>query len=481
MLSESKLDILAITETHLDDETPIEDVMITGYQVARLDWKDQEGGGCIIYYSESLHIHKRDNLKTDIEAIWIDVTMKSQKLLLGCVYRPPDDYTFYNKFYSLLEDSVRNRKNVVILGDLNSDLIAKDYEGRRLLRILGSFDLHNVIKDPTRTTVTTSTLLDIMITTDISKIITSGTFDPDLSDHCLIYGIIRLQRKRIPPKYIFAKNYKQVNIETLKHAFITAPWSVIEAFDDPDDITWAWETLYKDIVNDHISQRRVKIRSDSLPWMNSHIRKTMNKRYNILKQAKETGSKEQWEEYKKLRNEVTKLLREAEAHYWRQEFKNTESSKDFWKLVAKITHTKKLNNIGPIVDDQGHMILEDKNKVEAMNDYFVAVGPNLASQINPIPNSGDIEHIYRITPTLSSVSVLDVSSLSNLTKPLAQTRLLLETYILLERPLLKASTLFLDIACLTLLFHPNGKYPECSPHTRRETKWSEEIIGLFKC
>ena len=154
MLSESKLDILAITETHLDDETPIEYVMITGYQVARLDRKDQEGGGCIIYYSESLYIHERDDLKTDIEAIWIDVTMKSQKLLLGCVYRPPDDYSFYNKFYSLLEHSLRNRKNVVILGDLNSDLIAKGYEGRRLLRILSSLDLHSVIKDPTRTTVT---------------------------------------------------------------------------------------------------------------------------------------------------------------------------------------------------------------------------------------------------------------------------------------------------------------------------------------
>ena len=320
-LSESKLDILAISETHLDDETPIEYVMIPGYQVARLDRKDQEGGGCIIYYSESLHVYERDDLKTDIEAIWIDVTIKSQKLLLGCVYRPPDDYSFYNKFYTLLEHSLRNRKNVVILGDLNSDLITKGYEGRRLLRILGSLDLYNVIKDPTRTTVTTSTLLDLMITTDVSKIMSSGTFDPGLSDHCLIYGIIRLQRKRTAPKYISAKNYRQVNVETLKHAFTTAPWSAIEAFDDPDDIAWAWETLYKDIVNDHNPQRRVKIRSESLPWMNSHIRKTMNKRYNILKRAKETGSKELWEEYKKLRNEVTKLLREAEAKYWRQEFK----------------------------------------------------------------------------------------------------------------------------------------------------------------
>ena len=40
MLSESKLDILANTETHLDDKTPTEEVMITGYKVARLDRKD---------------------------------------------------------------------------------------------------------------------------------------------------------------------------------------------------------------------------------------------------------------------------------------------------------------------------------------------------------------------------------------------------------------------------------------------------------
>ena len=51
------------------------------------------------------------------------------------------------------------------------------------------------------------------------------------------------------------------------------------------------------------------------------------------------------------------------------------------------------------------MILDDKNKAEAMNDYFVAVGPNLASQINPIPYFRDMEHIYRITPTLSGVNL----------------------------------------------------------------------------
>ena len=181
---------------------------------------------------------------------------------------------------------------MVILGDFNSDLIAKGYEGRRLLRILGSHDLHNVIKEPTRVTETTSTLLDLLITTDTSKITASGTFDPGLSDRCLIYGIIKLTRSRTSPKYINAKNYKRVNVDRLKHDFSTAPWSAIEAFEDVDDVAWAWETLYKDIISEHIPQRRVEIRSDNLPWMNSHIRKIMNKRYKVLKRAKQTRSAE---------------------------------------------------------------------------------------------------------------------------------------------------------------------------------------------
>lgn len=38
--------------------------------------------------------------------------------------------------------------------------------------------------------------------------------------------------------------------------------------------------------------------------------------------------------------------------YWKQEFKNVTkcSSKDFWKLVSKITHKKKETIIGPVKD-----------------------------------------------------------------------------------------------------------------------------------
>lgn len=117
---------------------------IDGFKIARLYRKHKDGGVCLIYYSEKLHIYEREDLKSDMEAIWIDLTIRSQKVLIGCFYRAPDDYGFYNKFYNSMEGIVKKRKNVVILGDFNSDLLTRGYEGRRLLRIHGSHDLHNV-------------------------------------------------------------------------------------------------------------------------------------------------------------------------------------------------------------------------------------------------------------------------------------------------------------------------------------------------
>lgn len=103
------------------------------------------------------------------------------------------------------------------------------------------------------------------------------------------------------------------------------------------------------------------------------------------------------------KNRDTRLLREAEANYWKQEFKNTKCSKDFWKLVSKITHNEKETIIGPIKDHHNTVIVDDNIKAEAMNDFLTSVGPNLASKIIPSEDFSAIQHIYRVTPILSQL------------------------------------------------------------------------------
>jgi hypothetical protein len=39
----------------------------------------------------------------EIEGIWLKITVNSRSIILGTVYRPPSDSSFFNNFYMVLK------------------------------------------------------------------------------------------------------------------------------------------------------------------------------------------------------------------------------------------------------------------------------------------------------------------------------------------------------------------------------------------
>ena len=60
-----------------------------------------------------------------IEAVWAEIILKSQKILVACIYRPPKQKDFLKHFVPILE-KFSKRSNIVLLGDLNIDLSKDD-------------------------------------------------------------------------------------------------------------------------------------------------------------------------------------------------------------------------------------------------------------------------------------------------------------------------------------------------------------------
>ena len=273
-----------MTETHLTDRIDDCELRIDGYEIKRSDRKGREGGGVAIYFKDNLNIVEMEKYQSEnIEAIC------SQKMLIGTVYRPPDRDDFYTLFPPILEQIWQTRKNLLIIGDLNSDLTPNSMndKGRRLKTILNNYNLKNMIKDPTRVTETTKSVLDLVIVNDASKVISSGVHDICIADHKLVYLKYTLKRSKSKPKIITVKNYKRLDEKAFKNDIENAPWWVCTTFDDIDDMTWCWSKMYESIVDVHIKKRRAKIRSDSLPWIDSQIRKMMNYRYKLLRNVME--------------------------------------------------------------------------------------------------------------------------------------------------------------------------------------------------
>lgn len=284
----------------------------------------------------------------------MDISFHSQKLLVGSIYRPPDYVNFFNEFPLLMENLWRKRSNIVLLGDFNVNLLPSTTNSgdlllkRYFIQLLSKFNLKNVITVPRRISGNSSTLIYLIITSISHKLLHHGACNLVISDHHLIYATIKLRRSYQKPAFRLIGDFKNVNITALKHEFGTAPWNICDIFDDIDDSVWAWETLCNYIINYHIPIRKVKIRSNSLPWMTSSLRKEMNKRYKLLILAQNTpkGSVE-WSNYKKQRNLCTKLLRSAELAYWKDNSPMRNPAKNFGKLLNYFKAPTSPPQLGP--------------------------------------------------------------------------------------------------------------------------------------
>ena len=58
------------------------------------------------------------------------------------------------------------------------------------------------------------------------------------------------------------------------------------------------EKLYEQIKTEQLPKRKAQIRTKSLPWINSKIKKLMNQRYKQLIKAWKIEDLEDWKMYK---------------------------------------------------------------------------------------------------------------------------------------------------------------------------------------
>ena len=211
ILDQASFDILGISETHLREDIPDEWININGYSFVRRDRDSGPGGGVLIYFKANLtaYLVTRWNC-THLEAAWLNVTIRSQSFLIGCIYRPPQDSLFFNHFRNVLENIWLRRKNIILLGDFNSDMLkgsskTESQNGKRLKRIISSFGLKNIMSCPSRVTLTSKSLIDLIITNQPAKVKNSGAIDLGISDHNLVFAVFMTTRVNPKPKYITTK------------------------------------------------------------------------------------------------------------------------------------------------------------------------------------------------------------------------------------------------------------------------------------
>ena len=90
-------DILIFSESWVKSETQNEALYIENFQPPfRKDRRGRPGGGVIVYVRDTFPCKHHTDLELDgLEAVWIELSVKSKKILVGGFYRPPNSDNAY--------------------------------------------------------------------------------------------------------------------------------------------------------------------------------------------------------------------------------------------------------------------------------------------------------------------------------------------------------------------------------------------------
>ena len=381
-------------------------------------------GGLLIYLrNDYKYANILTNTKSDIwEGQFINVSneLTKEKIIIGNIYRPPVDLNenyqlFTDEFTFILNQLQKGKREVIILGDFNIDLL-KTTTKPKIKEYLDSVMAHSFfpkITFPTRFSEQNGTLIDNALY-KLSKHFfnaTAGILIAKLSDHLPYFVCIENKLKiQTVPKYIYIKDNNEATVQNFKTALNKA-----NIFDKLNTHHTANPCDNYNILHNTISEiqdicmplKKVKFNKHchkKSQWITQGIIKSINFRDKLYLSLKQTPyNTPKYAIIKTNLKTYNKILRHnielAKRLYYTRKFnKSINDMKKTWDIIKQITNrmtTKK--QLPSFFNLNGQIITGKHNIANKFNEYFTKIGPTLAANIKTYPNK--THHAFLTAPT----------------------------------------------------------------------------------
>ena len=284
----------------------------------------------------------------------------------------------------------------MIIGDLNLDRLSPGKrEGKLLLDLEIEQGLTCLISKPTRVerrgTVRSHSLIDVLFTNrpELSK--QSGNYYPALSDHALIFGIVRDRIKSNKPKIISFRSFKNFNAEIFNQELSLAPWHVGEIYEDVEDQLFYWNTLVKNIVDEHAPVKTMRVRDHDVPYMTTKWKNAIRVKRKAEAKYRQNKTAANCEHKRICRNEATKQRRLAIKEYWKTESEDLRrNSRDFFKTFKPFLSDKGIRSDPDIeLNIQGNFVKDQIKVTEILADHFATIADGIGGTDAELRNLED--------------------------------------------------------------------------------------------
>lgn len=353
-------DIIALTETWLNDSIHNAELFPNEYQVYRRDRCQNRtgmsrGGGVLIAVSGNIKIHRLNNLETEGENLWVKLEFPNKNTVIICVvYFPPNSHlNYYSNFFGKLETFQIKNEKLLILGDFNLPITGVGYKletgteiCKQMLFFIKTYNLamkNNVSNVNGKTLdLVLSDITSLNVEQDCCPIVKIDKHHPPLS---ITFNIsVGCRNNIVSGSQSF--NYKKADFLQLYNCFRVIDWNNLN---NVLNVNEAVDFFYSKINNviSHCVPISRKTKPKYPPWFDNNIILLIKRKNTVRRKYVKYKISSDFQEYKEIRRRLKIDIKLAFKNYTNfVENRVKADPTSFWSIINKL---RVVDNRSPVM------------------------------------------------------------------------------------------------------------------------------------
>ena len=384
---------IGLTETWFNEAT-VNTYKLEHYNQVNNFRHNKKGGGVSISIHKTICFKQRTDLnllKDSFESVFVEIEKAlfatHKNILIGVIYRPPNtDINRFNEYLTEIMQKI-NKENKLgyLMGDLNINLLNcdKHIPSNEFLNLMYAHSYIPLISKATRISKSSATLIDNIFTNNIMFDNMNGILVTDISDHFPIFTIAKhATRKQIPiTKDI--RIFNEINISKFKTKLQMTDWGPILATREPQSGYDLFKKEFSKAYDNAFPIKRIKVGyKNRLPWLSQALKNSIKSKNKLYVAYKKQPLPDNLTKYKTYKSILDKTLKNVERNYYADQLnKNRNDLSKSWRILKSILNQRNETTYPNIFNHQGRILTTKKDISNKFNDFFIQIGPTIASNI----------------------------------------------------------------------------------------------------
>ncbi|XP_013174571.1 PREDICTED: RNA-directed DNA polymerase from mobile element jockey-like, partial [Papilio xuthus] len=363
-------DIVALNETWLKPGEEAAAPAIPSYKFLHKARQGKKGGGVGFYVRQGITSKVQKHPTSKLEQFWLEVQLQGSSLAVGTAYRP--ESVGVQDALDALSESINSLARcdlTCVLGDINIDMASpKNPKAQELLHFCHQHNLEQLVKEPTRITQHSGTILDLVLTDNASKCRNVQIIhNYCLSDHALVIVDFDIRKSKFKKEIKYRRPLLHINFDSFNADLNRLPWDSIGDLQDVNQMVKTFNSYMLLLFDIHAPIRKIICGVKPKPWITNMIRFMMRLRDQALQRALKVKKESAKDYYRNLRNLVTASIeRERRAYFNSFINNNLKDSATLWRNIKKITQVNSTKT---------NMIPDHLSDPDKINDHFLNLPP----------------------------------------------------------------------------------------------------------